>query len=58
MNLEKDKNKNVRTVDASKTNRFRCKHCGAVVSRCSEKRWIKSDCVKTGKIVRLTKIKE
>jgi len=29
-----------------------------VVSRCSEKRWIKSDCVKTGKIVRLTKIKE
>lgn len=34
-------------------NEYRCNHCGKVVKRPSEKRWIKSYCESTGKITRL-----
>lgn len=34
-------------------NKYRCKHCGKIVLRDSNKAWIKSYCEKTGKNVHL-----
>ena len=36
--------------------KYKCNLCGNVVSRDSEKKWIKSDCNETGKTARLIKI--
>jgi phage FluMu protein Com len=36
---------------------YRCKHCGKVVKRDSDKQWIKSYCDTTGRNVRLQRIK-
>jgi len=33
--------------------KYRCKHCGLIVKRKSDKQWIKSMCDRTGKMVRL-----
>jgi len=37
-------------------NKYRCKHCGAVVERYSDKAWINSYCDQTGKTTRLMKV--
>jgi len=37
-------------------NKYKCKHCGAIVERESNKQWIHSYCDSTGKIVHLIKI--
>jgi hypothetical protein len=37
-------------------NKYKCNLCGKVVSRDSEKKWIKSYCDETGKTTRLMKI--
>ena len=37
-------------------NKYKCKHCGKVVTRDCDKKWIKSDCESTGKTTRLIKI--
>ena len=34
---------------------YRCNHCGRVVTRESDKRWIKSYCETTGRTTRLWK---
>lgn len=39
------------------TNKYKCFHCGKTVERESEKQWIKSYCIDTGKDVRLYKVK-
>ena len=36
-------------------NKYKCKHCGHIVKRESDKQWIKSYCDTTGKSVRLIK---
>ena len=36
---------------------YYCNHCGKTVSRNTEKAWIKSYCEKTGKDVRLMRLK-
>jgi len=38
-------------------NKYRCKHCGAIVERDSAKQWIKSYCTSTEKTVHLTLVK-
>jgi DNA-directed RNA polymerase subunit RPC12/RpoP len=38
-----------------KKNKYKCIHCGKVVERESEKKWIKSWCDEKGKDVRLQK---
>lgn len=35
---------------------YRCKHCGGVYPRESDKQWIKSFCMKTGKDARLVRL--
>ena len=35
---------------------YRCKHCGKVVGRFSDKAWVKSYCSKTGKDVHLMRV--
>lgn len=42
----------------AKYNFYHCKHCGKTVLRQSEKKWIKSICDKTGKTVRLIRVKK
>ena len=37
-------------------NKYKCNLCGEIVSRDSNKKWIKSFCEKTGKMTRLIKI--
>jgi phage FluMu protein Com len=37
--------------------RYRCKHCGKVVERDSNKAWVKSWCDKTQRDVHLTRVK-
>ena len=37
-------------------NKYKCKHCGAIVERDSDKAWMKSWCDKTQKDVHLIKI--
>lgn len=37
-------------------NKYKCSACGKIVSRDSDKKWIKSMCDSSGKIVRLMKI--
>lgn len=39
-------------------NSYRCNHCGKVVARDSEKRWIKSYCEATGKMTRLWLVRD
>jgi ribosomal protein L37AE/L43A len=39
-------------------NKYRCKHCGDIVIRNSEKKWIESYCAKTGKLVHLVLVEE
>jgi hypothetical protein len=36
--------------------RYRCKHCGKVVIRLSDKAWVKSYCSQTGREVHLRRI--
>ncbi len=36
--------------------KYKCKHCGKVVTRDSDKKWIKSICEETGITTRLIKI--
>jgi len=36
--------------------KYKCKHCGKVVVRASNKQWVKSYCDKTGKVVHLTRV--
>jgi hypothetical protein len=38
--------------------RYRCAHCKKVVTRDSNKKWIPSLCVETGKMVRLQRVKK
>ena len=35
--------------------KYHCKHCGQTVERDSNKKWIKSYCEETGKVVHLIK---
>lgn len=37
--------------------RYHCKHCGSTKIRVSDKKWIKSWCVKAGKDVRVVLVK-
>lgn len=37
-----------------KENTYKCKHCGETVKRKSDKKWIESYCLKTGKNAHLT----
>jgi len=37
--------------------KYRCKHCGKVVERDSDKEWIKSYCSETGRDTHITKVK-
>lgn len=37
-------------------NKYKCNHCKKVVTRDSDKKWIKSDCEETGVTTRLIKI--
>ena len=37
-------------------NKYKCKYCGKVVTRNSDKKWIKSDCEESGVTTRLIKI--
>lgn len=37
--------------------KYKCKHCGKIVQRRSDKAWIKSYCDATGKTVHLTRVK-
>ena len=39
-------------------NKYRCKHCKKIVSRESEKQWVKSYCEQTGKNVHLMKVND
>lgn len=36
--------------------KYKCKYCGKVVTRDSDKKWIKSECEETGVTTRLIKI--
>lgn len=38
--------------------KYKCKHCGKVVLRDSQKKWINSYCEETGKMARLWRLKE
>ena len=38
--------------------RYKCKHCGKVVERDSNKAWVKSYCDQTGKNVHLVRVKK
>lgn len=38
--------------------RYRCVHCGKIVTRQSDKAWVKSYCEKTGRTVHLLRIAE
>lgn len=38
--------------------RYRCKHCGKIVSRDGGKAWINSYCEQTGRDTRLVRIKK
>ena len=37
---------------------YRCKHCGKVIQRDSNKAWITSYCLSQGKLVRIVKLKK
>lgn len=41
-----------------KKNKYRCPHCKKIVTRTDERKWIKSDCIETGKTTRLILIKK
>ncbi|HET6917245.1 MAG TPA: hypothetical protein VFH56_14220 [Acidimicrobiales bacterium] len=45
-------------MGAASMNSYRCNHCGKVVARDSEKRWIKSYCEATGKMTRLWLVRD
>lgn len=37
---------------------YKCRHCGKVVERNSDKQWIKSYCTQTNKTVHLIKVED
>lgn len=44
-----------RNDEQERMNKYKCKHCKKIVWRDSNKQWIKSECIDTGKIVHLVR---
>lgn len=42
----------------NKKNLYKCNHCGKIVKRNSDKKWIKSYCEQTGKMVHIVKVEK
>jgi len=42
----------------AKMNSYKCKHCGRIVKRESDKAWLQSYCENTDKRVHIVKVKE